>query len=165
MNEKYPSVGMQVINGSESQKAMDSGDAEVLERLLRGVLLFPVASTELVSRYNECLERLGISATSLTSFHIDRMGWSPEIARERADPYYLSAGIANPMAVLLSPDQQVLPVLFPYNSYDARMIDAYFERFKYEIADITRTTCVGIDIDPDHLEPIMQRRQVERPCA
>ena len=36
-----------------------------------------------VQRYNRCLEQLGIKPTTLKTFSIDGMGWSPEIAEKK----------------------------------------------------------------------------------
>ena len=38
----------------------------------------------LVERYNKCLTYIGATPTKLDSFHIDAVGWSPEIAEEKA---------------------------------------------------------------------------------
>ena len=40
----------------------------------------------LARRYNECLAMMGISPTALSSFSVDAMGWSPEIAIEKKMP-------------------------------------------------------------------------------
>ena len=124
-----------------------------MDRLIQAKLfgdgLCPVATPELVSRYNLCLDSLGIAPTPQTAFAIDAMGWSPTVAAEKEDLLYLSAGIANPMAVILSPDQANKPIYTPYNSYDRAMLARYFEKFKAEIADITRTTAIGLDIDQE----------------
>ena len=58
--------------------------------------LIPV-SGKLVERYNLCLEKLGFKKTKLKSFSIDGLGWSPEIAEEKKNLYYLNHGDANPM--------------------------------------------------------------------
>ena len=50
--------------------------------------LIPV-SGKLVERYNKCLKTLGFKETQLTSFSIDGIGWSPEIAEERKNVQYL----------------------------------------------------------------------------
>ena len=44
--------------------------------------LIPI-SGKLVERYNQCLITLGITETKLSSFSIDGIGWSPEIAEEK----------------------------------------------------------------------------------
>jgi hypothetical protein len=40
-------------------------------------------SGKLVERSNKCLVKLGFTATKLTSFFIDGIVWSPEIAEEK----------------------------------------------------------------------------------
>ena len=65
---------------------------------------------------------------------IDGLGWSPEIARDKGDIRYLCAGIANPMGVIVSPSQRGKPIYSPFNSYDRRMLDAYFDRYHQTIA-------------------------------
>jgi hypothetical protein len=114
--------------------------------------LVAVDTPEIVARYNACLLELGIEPTGLARFRIDGIGWSPEIAAEKENDQYLSAGIANPMGVLVSPSQGGKPVCRPYNSYDRRLVDAYFDRFHHSIADITATTFIGLDIDAELTE-------------
>ena len=63
-------------------------------------------------RYNECLTDIGIEPTKLKKFHIDGWGWSPEVAKEKDDRFYLSHGIANPFAIIVSPEQKRLPALY-----------------------------------------------------
>jgi hypothetical protein len=65
------------------------------------------------------------------------------------NPFYLSAGIANQVAIVISPDQGGKPVYFSLNSYDRHVIRDYFERFRFEIADITVSTGISIDIDQE----------------
>jgi hypothetical protein len=124
-----------------------------MERLIRDGLfgggLVAVDTPELVGRYNACLQQLGIEPTGLERFRIDGLGWSPEIAREKANNHYLCAGIANPMGVILSPSQRGKPVYSPFNSYDRRMLDAWFARHHQSVADITATTYLGLDIDQE----------------
>ena len=62
--------------------------------------LIPV-SGKLVERYNECLTKLGFLPTKLTHFHIDGMGWSPEIAEEKDNINYLNNGEANLHGILI----------------------------------------------------------------
>ena len=54
----------------------------------------------------DALTNLGVETTGLDRFRIDRRGWSPEIAVERGDKHYLAHGHANPLAVVVSPDQR-----------------------------------------------------------
>lgn len=122
---------------------------KLMEAGLFGGGLTPVDTPVLASRYNAALEQLGIGPTLLEKFHIDGIGWSPEIAQEKGDNFYLCAGIANPMGVIISPNQRKKPVYIPYNSYDRPMLEAYFERHNGSIADITSTSYVGLDIDQE----------------
>ena len=55
--------------------------------LYRGELI-PI-SGKLVTRYNQCLTKLGFTKTKLKTFSIDGIGWSPEIAEEKGEIHYL----------------------------------------------------------------------------
>jgi hypothetical protein len=141
------------VSGTGERVTGATPDVEEMGRLVRdglfGAGLVVIDSPELVGRYNACLQQLGIEPTQLTSFRIDGLGWSPEIAHEKGDNRYLCAGVANPMGVIVSPSQRGKPIYSPYNSYDRRMLDAYFDRHYQSIADITATTYVGLDIDQE----------------
>lgn len=101
----------------------------------------------LVDRYNECLVDMGLPATKLSTFQIDKMGWSPEIAEEQGDNYYLSHGEANPLAIIITPLQEQAPIYFPMHSFDWGLMDQWFKLFRIPIADITRDTGIWLDID------------------
>jgi hypothetical protein len=123
------------------KKLVDSG--------LFGGGLTLIESPELVSRYNACLVQLGITPTNLPKFNVDGIGWSPEIAHEKGDASYLSAGIANPMGVIVTPNQRKKPVYYPFNSYDRRLMEIYFDRFHQAIADVTGIRYIGLDFDAE----------------
>jgi len=53
------------------------------------------------------------------------------------------------MGVIVSPSQRGKPIYSPFNSYDRRMLDAYFDRYHQTIADLTATTYLGLDIDQE----------------
>ena len=116
---------------------------------LFGAGLIDIETPVLVGRYNDCLQQLGIEPTQLKRFKVDGMGWSPEIALEKKDNLYLSNGIPNHLAIIISPDQKKRPIYFPFNSYDRRLMEAYFEEHERSIVDITRTMCIGLDIDEE----------------
>ena len=59
----------------------------------------------LVERYNQCLNIIGKTPTKLSAFSIDGIGWSPEVAEEKDDLYYLNNGEANPHAIIITPQQ------------------------------------------------------------
>ncbi len=121
----------------------------IVRSKLFGAGLVPVDTAELVKRYNDCLAELGIAPTSLPSFAVDGIGWSPEVAREKGDMLYLSAGIANPMGIIITANQRNKPIYFPFNSYDRAMMDQYYARYKGEIADITTTRGICLSIDQE----------------
>ena len=108
--------------------------------------LIPV-SGKLVERYNQCLVKLGFEPTKLTSFSIDGIGWSPEIAEERKIVHYLNNGDANPHGIIITPLQKGKPVYNPYHSFDREMMKLVFREHGKDINDITRDCAICIDFD------------------
>ena len=108
--------------------------------------LIPV-SGKLVERYNKCLVKLGFTETKLESFHIDGIGWSPEIAEEKGDSHYLNNGEANPHGIILSPLQQGKPVYLPFHTFDRDMMKFIFKVHGEKIKDITRDSAICLDFD------------------
>lgn len=104
---------------------------------------------KLVERYNKCLETLGFPRTKLTSFSIDGMGWSPEVAEEHGDMHYLNHGDANPHGIIISPLQKGKPVYLPFHSFDKEMMQHIFRTHGRKINDITRDSAICIDFDQD----------------
>jgi hypothetical protein len=121
-----------------------------MEKLKRselfGAALVPVTGA-LVERYNKCLSFIGTTPTQLKSFHIDAMGWSPEIADEKDDFLYLNSGEANPNAIILSPKQNEKPAYSPFHSFDREIMTRVFKEYKHIIKDITRDAAICIDLD------------------
>lgn len=121
-----------------------------MEKLKRselfGAALVPVTGA-LVDRYNKCLTYIGTAPTTLQSFHIDAMGWSPEIAEEKNDFLYLNSGEANPNAVILSPKQSEKPAYSPFHSFDRDIMELVFKQHKLAIKDITRDAAICVDLD------------------
>ncbi len=114
---------------------------------LYGAGLFAVDNATLVSHYNDALTNLGVETTGLDRFRIDRRGWSPEIAVERGDKHYLAHGHANPLAVVVSPDQRGAALYAPIASFEGSLMAHYFERFAAAVADLTQSTAIGLDLD------------------
>ncbi|MAB47878.1 DUF6638 family protein [Winogradskyella sp. MH6] len=110
--------------------------------------LIPV-SGKLVERYNKCLKTLGFKETKLTSFSIDGIGWSPEIAEEKKNVHYLNHGGANPQGIIISPLQKGKPVHLPFHSFDRDMMQHIFRTHGSKINDITRDSAICIDFDQD----------------
>lgn len=110
--------------------------------------LIPV-SGKLVERYNKCLKTLGFKETKLSSFSIDGVGWSPEVAEEKKDVHYLNHGDANPHGIIISPLQKGKPVYLPFHSFDRDMMQHVFREHGQKINDITRDSAICIDFDQD----------------
>lgn len=115
--------------------------------LIDGALV--TLSGSLVTRYNECLALLGLKATKLKQFSIDGMGWSPEIAVEKKDNWYLNMGEANVNAIILSPSQKDKPVHMPSHSFDRDVMTAVFAAYAREIRDITKDAALIVHLDQD----------------
>ncbi len=110
--------------------------------------LIPV-SGKLVTRYNQCLEKLGFKKTKLKSFSIDGLGWSPEVAEEKKDLHYLNHGEANPHGIIISPLQKGKPVYVPTHTFDRDMMQLIFKTYGQVINDITRDCAICIDFDQE----------------
>ncbi|WP_047546664.1 DUF6638 family protein [Psychroserpens sp. Hel_I_66] len=108
--------------------------------------LIPI-SGKLVERYNKCLKKLGFIETKLTHFHIDGIGWSPEISEEKNEENYLCNGESNPHGIIISPLQNKKPVYMPYHTFDREMMQLVFKVHGEKINDITRDSAICIDFD------------------
>jgi hypothetical protein len=104
-------------------------------------------SGSLAKRYNECLAMMGISPTSHLNFSVDAMGWSPEIAEEKNDNYYLNTGEANINAIIISPDQKGKPVYMPTHSFDSDLMHAVFVAYEKAIRDITKESAICVNLN------------------
>ena len=104
-------------------------------------------SGKLVERYNKCLVKLGFTPTKLTSFFIDGVGYSPEIAEEKGSTMYLNNGEANPHAIIISPLQKGKPVYSPFHTFDREMMQQVFRIHGDKINDITRDSAICLDFD------------------
>jgi hypothetical protein len=104
-------------------------------------------SGKLVERYNKCLVKLGFIETKLTSFSIDGIGWSPEIAEEKEEVFYLNNGEANPHAIIITPLQKGLPIYNPFHSFDKELMKLVFKTHYKKIQNITRDSAIYIDFD------------------
>ena len=113
---------------------------------LFGGAMVPLSGS-LAKRYNECLAVLGVPATKLKTFSIDGMGWSPEIAVEKKDNFYLNSGPSNVNAIIISPAQEGKPAHMPSHSFDRDVMRAIFAAYGKEIRDITKDSAVIAHLD------------------
>lgn len=122
---------------------------KLIESGLFGDKLLKVDKPIMVSRYNSCLADIGLSQTKLKSFHIDGWGWSPEVAEELKDRYYLSHGNANPYGVIISPEQKNCSLYFPFHSFDWDIHQEIFDHFQDQIEDVTTICGLWFELDQD----------------
>jgi len=108
--------------------------------------LIPI-SGKLVERYNKCLVKLGFTKTKLKTFHIDGIGWSPEVAQEKENKHYLNNGEANPHGIIISPRQKGKPVYLSYHTFDKDIMAFVFKIHEQKIQDITRDCAICLDFD------------------
>ena len=113
---------------------------------LIGGALVPLTGS-LVKRYNECLSLLGVKPSKLKQFSVDGMGWSPEVAQEKKDNWYLNTGEANVNALILTPNQKDKPVHMPSHSFDRDVMTAVFAAYPREIRDITKDSALIVHLD------------------
>jgi hypothetical protein len=124
---------------------------ELIEAGLFGRGLLRVEDPVLVGRYNDCMQDMGLKRTRLKSFQVDKMGWSPEIAAEQDNDYYLSHGDANPLAIALFPEQfsAKTPIYFPFHSFDWILMAEWGGAHRTQIFELTKDTGVWLDIDQE----------------
>jgi len=117
----------------------------LIQNGLLGQGFVPVSSPRVVDGYRRAMEKLGLTPTQLSSFDVDGMGWSPQIAKEQQNDYYLTHG-ATQYAILVSPDQRGKPIERPLHSFDAELMEKLFRNAPHQIADITARTILWLEI-------------------
>ena len=122
---------------------------KLIQNGLFGENLIALDSSVLVERYNDCLRDIGLKETSLQSFHIDGWGWSPEIAEEQGNRFYLSHGFANHYGIIISPKQKTSSVYMPVHSFDWDIHHQVFDHYFLQIEDLTTTTAIWFELDQD----------------
>jgi hypothetical protein len=122
---------------------------KLIESGLFGGRLIAVDTPEMVERYNECLTDIGLPNTKLNRFHIDGWGWSPEVADELDDRYYLCHGIANPYGIIISPRQKECSLYFPIHSFDWDIHQHIFGQFETQITEITTLSGLWFELDQE----------------
>ncbi len=122
---------------------------KLIENNLFGDGLIPVDQPLLIERYNNCLSDIGIKNTSLSFFHIDKWGWSPEIANEFKNKDYLSFGFANPFGIIITPDQKRGSIYHPFHSFDWDLMDTIFSVFPKQVNDITTQSGLWFELNQE----------------
>ncbi len=112
-----------------------------MKRLIEHDLIFgqllEIDQPHLIERYNRALAGFGLPATTLTSFEIDMTGFSPQIAEELDDPHYLDPNRVNRRFIILSPQQEHLPVVHTSFSNTASLMHEFFDNNRRAIHAVT----------------------------
>ncbi|PCJ66025.1 MAG: hypothetical protein COA58_08090 [Bacteroidetes bacterium] len=103
----------------------------------------------MVKRYNTCLSDIGLKNTKLKKFHIDGWGWSPEVAEELDNRFYMSHGLANPYGIIISPKQEDSSIYMPFHSFDVAIHKTIFKQYKNQIKDITAQCGLWFELDQE----------------
>ena len=105
--------------------------------------LFRVESGVLVDRYNRALEHLNGKTTSLTDFHVDISGYSPEVGEELGDSLYLNHKGVNRQFILLSTDQKTCPLLDATFSTSRDILKRFITDNETQLFALTATDAVA----------------------
>jgi len=105
--------------------------------------LYEVSSPAMVERYNRALDYLIGKRTALTEFHVDIAGFSPEVADELGDQFYLNPHGANQMFILLSTDQKTAPLLGSQFSTSRSILQRYLEENEAQLFGLTAREAVA----------------------
>ena len=114
---------------------------------LYGAGLLEIRSEHLVGRYNECLQHIGLSPTRRKNFLVDGGGWSPQIAEDFGDTYYLAHGEANQYAIIVTPEQAGLPLYAPTHTFDWYVLQELYQKALDQVTGLTGKTGIVIEID------------------
>ena len=112
-----------------------------MKRLLDNELIYgrllPIDEPHLVGRYNKALTAFGLKPTTLSSFRIDMTGFSPEIAEDLGDMDYLDPNGVNRRFVILTPEQENLPVVHTQFSNTAGLMHEFFDGNRRAVHAVT----------------------------
>lgn len=112
-----------------------------MNRLLEAELIYgrllAVTEPHLVARYNKALSGFGLKPTALSEFDIDMTGFSPQVAAELGDKDYLDPNRVNRRFIVLTPEQENLPVVHTSFSNTAGLMHEFFTANARAINSVT----------------------------
>ena len=118
-----------------------------MKRLIAAGLMFgnliEVSSPALVERYNRALKHLTGKTTTLTDFHIDISGYSPEIGDALKDDLYLNANGCNRQFILLTTAQKDAPLLHAKFSTARGILRQFIETNEAQLFALTARDAVA----------------------
>lgn len=128
--------------------------------------LLTIGEPHLIERYNKALTAFGLSPTKLTSFEIDRTGFSPQVAEELGDYQYLDPNEVNRRFIILTPDQIDLPVVHTAFSNTGQLVYEFFSKNSRAIDALTIKDVIYGEIEDsvakvEDIEDLLSINQVE----
>ena len=140
-----------------------------MERLIAAQLrygdLLALGGKTLIGRYNRALEILCGRQTNLETFSIDMTGFSPQVAEEFGDPLYLNPHGINRKFILLTVDQDRLPVVEANFSWTAPMMRRFIGDNRDQLFALTSRDVVYGELENStyrlkSLEDLLSIRQI-----
>jgi len=104
--------------------------------------LMRVESPHLIARYNRALLKTCGIETKLDKFHIDCSGYSPEIAEEFNAPDYLNASGISKRFIIISIEQQYLPISRSHFSSTSEIIQSFIRDNSKSLLTLTALDAV-----------------------
>ncbi|MDA5093413.1 hypothetical protein O2N63_04860 [Aliiroseovarius sp. KMU-50] len=122
-----------------------------MKRLIKRGLMFGnlirVDSPALIARYNRALEKLSGRTTTLTEFHIDISGFSPEVGEEFGDDAYLNPGGCNRQFIILTVDQKKAPLLNASFSTSRGILKQFMAQHEAKLFALTAHDAVAGELE------------------
>lgn len=128
--------------------------------------LLTVEGVHLIERYNKALSAFGLKPTQLSSFEIDRTGFSPQVAEELGDYSYLDPYEVNRRFIILTPAQIELPVVHTAFSNTSQLMYEFLSRNRRAIDALTIKDVIYGEIEDsvarvEDIEDLLSINQVE----
>ena len=128
--------------------------------------LLPIEEKHLIDRYNKALKAFGLKPTKRNSFEIDRTGFSPQVAEELDDPFYLDPNEVNRRFIILTPSQVDLPVVHTAFSNTSQLIHEFMTKNSRAIDALTIKDVIYGEIEDSvnkvrDIEDLLSINQVE----
>ncbi len=128
--------------------------------------LLRIEEPHLIERYNKALVAFGVKPTKLKAFDIDKTGFSPQVAEELKDYDYLDPNAVNRRFIILTPDQEPLPVVHTAFSNTDELMHEFFDGNSRAINALTIKDVMYGEIEDsvpivDDVEDLLSIHQVE----
>ena len=141
-----------------------------MDRLIDNALIYgamlEIGDPHMIERYNVALEGFGLSKTNLEKFTIDATGFSPEVAKELDDEDYLNPNGINRRFIILSPEQETLPIVYAHFSSTYDLMMALFRKNTESLRVLTLKDVVFGEIENstfqvNSISDILSIREIE----